>query len=824
MIRRDFMNDDYDKYEETYDENLYTDGEDRKPKLVLIIIAIIILLVIVLIFFFSCSNKDTKSSNNYLSYISLSSGELSPTFEKDVLNYSVLATEDFMTISCNSESSKAITNGCNKRIYLTENCIEHIITVTAESKEIKEYKLNICKQSKETPIIKNVKVKPEGYSNEKVTVIVEATFVDGLNEKSYSFDGGVTWQSSNSFSVTENKTLEIKVRDKNNVESVLFIKEIKTIDKTKPSVVVKGSVGSGVSTTSDVVLTANVSPNTTPSGYKYQWYKGNESIKGATKNTYTATSAGEYKVKVITGSGNSATSNIFKVNKKQTGNTSYKIDIKVTKNTENWTKDNVILTIKATATNGLATDAYSFDGGKTFSKSNSKSFSSNQTVNIVVKDKKGNKATYKEYITKIDKSIPTVSINGNNTAGSKLTAKVTPSSTLSGYKYQWYYNSVAINGATSSTYTATKAGNYQIKVTTGSGNTKTSSVFTIKVNVPGSVSLNSSVATDTWTNKSVTLTARPTNGTVKKYKWYSGTTLLTTTTMNTYTINNNTNSTYKVIAEFTDGTTATSSSIVVKIDKTAPNVPTLKYNLNSYSGTIYTLGTWTNKNVYRQIKSNDTSSGIDHFEYKNVSSSASSCTGNKTGNEVLNNASNSINNNQNYQISYAPDSSNYACFRTVDKAGNVSEWTQVQRILIDKIVPYTPYITKNQPFSYNVACTVNNKETTLDAQTKDLRLCMGSTTDYNLNVEVKDEGGSGIAGCQYVLSESGSNGKNYGNIGNFKMDMNTGAFTGYDTINWKNGYGPGVVVNSNSISYLRRCYDRAGNYSNAIFIFWLIKN
>ena len=679
------------EYENNSEQNLYTDGEDKKPKLVLIIGGIILLIVIVLIFFFACSGTGSKSDNNYLTSISVSGGELNPVFDKETLDYSVAITEEFTTVSCNSESSKATTEGCNKRIYLTEECSEHIIFVTAESKDVREYKLNICKQSKEAPVIKDVKVSPSGYTKNKVNVEVEVTSTNPLNEKAYSFDGGLTWQASNSFVVTENKTLEIKVKDKNNNESAVFTKEIKTIDKTQPSVVVKGSIESGVSTTSNVVLTAMATPDTTSSGYKYQWYKGESPIKGATKSTYTATASGSYKVKVTTGAGNSVTSSLFVVNKKAnsgTGSNSYKLNInEVSGNPTSWTNKDVTLTVKATASNGLAEKAYSFDGGKTFDKNNSKSFSSNQTVKIVVKDKKGNTTSYSAYITKIDKTNPKVSISGNNSVGSKLTATVNPTKTSSNYKYQWYFNTEPISSATSSTYVATKSGDYQVKVTTGAGLSKTSDKFNVRPKVQGTVSLTSSVDQGKWTNGNVTLTAKVTNGTAKKYRWYSGAQLVDTTSSNVFTVTKEGTSTYKVEVEFTDGSKVPSGSVNIKIDKSAPSVPTLKYTKNKYEGSTYELGNWTKDTIYRQIRSNDALSGIDHFEYKNATSSSTSCSGSKSGNETLKNAGSGISNNKDYQISYSINSANYACFRTVDKAGNTSGWTRVQNVLVDQKGP-----------------------------------------------------------------------------------------------------------------------------------------
>ena len=819
------MEENYDvEYENSSDQSLYNDGEDKKPKLVLIIGGIILLLIIILIFFFACSGNDNKSTNNYLTNISVANGTLMPAFEKNTLNYSISVDADFTTVSCATESSKATTEGCNKRVYLNHDCEEHIIKVTSESKEVRKYVLNICKQSKEAPIITNVKVNPSGYTNNKVTITIEATSEDGLNEKAYSFDGGRNWQASNSYTVTENTTLEIKVRDKNNNESAVLTKEINTIDKTTPSVSVKGSVESGVSTTSNVVLTAHVTPNTTSSGYKYQWYKGSTAISGATKSTYTATSSGNYKVKVTTGSGKSTTSSVFVVNKKSSGgSSSYTLVINsVSANMTSWTNKDVTLTVNAKASNGLHTTAYSFDGGKTFTSNKSKTFSKNQTVKIVVRDKKGNKTSYTSYIENIDKTKPTVSITGSATVGSTLTAKVNPASTASQYKYQWYFNNTAIGGATSSNHIPTQSGSYQVRVTTGSGNSVTSSAITVKPNVPGSVKLTGSTSSNTWTNKDVVLTATVTNGTAKSYKWYSGSTLVKTTSTGSYTVSANTSgSTYKVIVEFTNGTTATSSTHIVKIDKVKPSVPTMKYNLGSYTGSSYTSGTWTNQNVYRQIKSSDSYSGIDYFEYKNGAAGDNTCSG-TSGKETLKNGTGEVKNNAYYQISYAPDSSNYACFRAVDKAGNASNLTAVQKILIDKEKPYTPIPTKQ-----SLNCTdESGKDVSLGTNTTKDVFCGGNVASYNFGMLEKDSGGSGIDYCEGIweaVGESSSSGcKNFGNVGQLKfIDEGTGKykFSNVNTATWVRLNTVKIcATNASQVVYLKRCYDKAGNVSKIALV------
>ena len=82
----------------------------------------------------------------------------------------------------------------------------------------------------------------------------------------------------------------------------------------------------------------------------------------------------------------------------------------VTGNPDNkWTNKDVTLTINATdSKSGLADTAYSFDGGTTWQKGNSKTYKSNTNgIVIKVKDKVGNISTYPVIaITKIDKSTP----------------------------------------------------------------------------------------------------------------------------------------------------------------------------------------------------------------------------------------------------------------------------------------------------------------------------------------------------------------------------------------------------------------------------------
>ena len=638
-----YEDDDEKKYSKDNVISFYNDGEDKKPKLILIIFGIVLLLIILLIILFSCGKKGKSEISTYLKTITITNGELEPVFDKNIFEYDVTSDKDSIIIRCSAENEKTTISGCNKQILISEVCKEHTVKVMAKDSEPREYKFNLCKKSKEAPLIKEISISPQGYSNTTVKVKVTAESVAKLHAKAYSFDNGETWQESNEYSVSENKVLEIKVRTEEGNETSA-IKEITNIDKTEPKVKIDGSVESGVSTTSNVELTAEVTPTHTISGYKYQWYKNNQAIKNATKDTYLATASGEYKVEVKTGSGNKVTSSVYKVNKKTTTSDKYTLTINsVTGNATSWTKNNVTLTVKATASNGLHSTAYSFDGGKTFQASNTKQFTSNQEVNIVVRDKEGNKTTYKVKITKIDKTKPVVNVAGDRYVNSTITATATPATAVSGYTYQWYKDNEIIKGATSKTYTPTAAGTYKVVVTTGTGEKVAVSNIGITNKTTPTVSLKSSVTSGTWTKSDVKLTATVKNGEATKYVWYKDNKTYSSCTASTCTISTTQDATYKVKVTV-ESSTITSGTINVKLDKTVPTAPTITLTPNKESAS----------NVKAEIKSGtDSHSGVSKVQYSYDS---------KTWKTYSSSA---------YILKTTGEKTLYA--RTVDKAGNVSK-------------------------------------------------------------------------------------------------------------------------------------------------------
>lgn len=835
---------DYNAKEEANNENksedisLYNDGEDKKPKLVIIIASIIGVLILILISAFACTKLNKKSSNNYLSSLSVTNAELKPKFDKMTLEYNVITTEDTVAIKCSAEHKKAYTSGCDKRIYLQDECVEHTVSVTSQTKQIRKYELKICKQAKDAPIIKEVKKTPTTFTSSSVKVEVIAESKNKLHEEAYSFDGGMTYQKENYIEVSENKSLEIKVRDEKNNESALLNEEIQNIDTTKPTVLIEGSTKSGEETRSNVLLTAVVNPDTAPSGYKYQWYKGSSKIKNATGITYNATSSGKYKIEVTTGSNNKATSEVYTVNIKTSGtskpsgggtnkkpsvnNNKVPPVVKVSGIPTNWTTNNVTLKISATAVNGLHSTAYSFDGGKTYQKENQKTFTSNTKGTIIVRDKRGNKTTYNFNISKIDKTEPKVTISGNATLKSKLTAIVTPSTTPSGYKYQWYKGNTILSGANSSTYTPSTVGTYYVEVRTGSGKKTKSVGKTIKEQIKPTVTISGSSA---WTNKSVKITSTIKNpGTVKinGYKWYRDNSEISGSNSKDYTANSGGN--YKVIVS-TDVGNVTSGTVRINIDKTPPSIPTLTHKIGNSN---YSLGTWTNKSVKRTIKSDDGSgSGISHFEYTN---NTSMC-GKSDGSGKLERVNTStIQNKKEYSINELTASqTNKACFRAVDKAGNASRWSQLYTVLIDKIPPYTPNISSSKMskiYSDSYWCGYGNeiiKEGNgiglkYSTNAKHVFCSIYVKENLDLGVSTKDDN-SGVDYCEVVWKPY-TGGTTYGSYNGFSWstdDESLKSIGNYNSIKWINDKNTYKTA-SQAVLFAKRCYDKAGNISPSLII------
>ena len=347
--------------------NFYLDGEDKQPRRLLFIIACAVV-GIILITVVSCSiiSSQVKNSDNNLSNLYIDGNSIEIT---DTLEYDYNTVNESVSLKCVASNAKATVRGCDSKIDLVLNdCINKEITVISEGGKEKTYKLNICRYDSEMPVISNITSNPATYTSGAVEVTValdeNAFFQDGV----YSFDGGKTWQKENSIKVTENKKLEIVLKNKMGITSNAKEYIVNNIDKTEPIVLINSVVPDGSSTYNSAKLTATVTPSSTTSGYKYEWYVNNNPIGNSNSNSYNATTTGSYKVKVTTGAGKEAFSDEYKVTIQKEPSAKIVISDSNVKSGSTITK-NVTLTAKIE--NGTASKVTWFQNGIEIATGNS---------------------------------------------------------------------------------------------------------------------------------------------------------------------------------------------------------------------------------------------------------------------------------------------------------------------------------------------------------------------------------------------------------------------------------------------------------------------
>jgi prepilin-type N-terminal cleavage/methylation domain-containing protein len=251
------------------------------------------------------------------------------------------------------------------------------------------------------PVINGVSGNPTVWQNTDVTLNVDMTASCGNHATApYSFDGGTTWQAGNTSTFSSNQTVNIRVRDvAGNIASSSVI--INRIDKDAPTITsVTGNPTSWQTT--DVTLTINSSD--AGSGlHATAPYSFNGGTTWQAGNTSTFSSNQTVNIRVRDVLGNIASSSVVINRIDKTAPT-----LAVSGNPTSWQNTDVILTINSSDTgSGLhATAPYSFNGGTTWQAGNTSTFSSNQTVNIRVRDVLGNIASSSEVITLIDKTTP----------------------------------------------------------------------------------------------------------------------------------------------------------------------------------------------------------------------------------------------------------------------------------------------------------------------------------------------------------------------------------------------------------------------------------
>ncbi len=300
-----------------------------------------------------------------------------------------------------------------------------------------------------------------------------------------------------------------------------------------------------------VVLNAN-----TGTGLSYQWRLNGTNITGATSSSYTANASGSYTVVVTNTSTCSATSTatVVTVNALPTAT--------ITPATATIFCQGGSVVLNANTGTGLTYQWY--NNTTIISGATSSSYTANAS------------GSYTVVVTNTS-SCPATSSPIVVTANSPNSATITPASATTfcqggsvvlnanqvvGSTYQWYNNAVAINGATSSSYTASSSGSYTLVISSGASCSSTSAATLVTMNALPTATITAATATTFCQGGSVILNAN--TGTGLTYQWRLNGTNITGATSSSYTAN--ASGSYTVVVTNTSTCSATSTVTVVTVN------------------------------------------------------------------------------------------------------------------------------------------------------------------------------------------------------------------------------------------------------------------
>ncbi|MBS1644722.1 MAG: hypothetical protein JST36_06745 [Bacteroidetes bacterium] len=253
----------------------------------------------------------------------------------------------------------------------------------------------------------------------------------------------------------------------------------------------------------------------TAANQTYQWYRNGSMITGGTSNCYTVNTAGTYKVtatNILTGCTATSINSVVVVNPSPT--------VSVSAGSTTTFCNGGSVTLTATAT-GAAMYQWA-KNGVNIAGATGTTYVATSTGNYTCTVTATNSCTATSGAT----TVTVNTVNTTVTPQGSLTFCTGGSVTLqgptgTGLSYVWYQGSTSISGATSSSYTATTAGTYYVRVTDATtGCSDTSVHYTVIVGAAPSAAITPSPTASFCAGGSVVLSTNPAPGLT--YQWKVG--------------------------------------------------------------------------------------------------------------------------------------------------------------------------------------------------------------------------------------------------------------------------------------------------------------
>ncbi len=442
------------------------------------------------------------------------------------------------------------------------------------------------------------KVDPScGQNNGTSTVNVS----NGTGAITYTWSNGATTSTINSLAPG---TYNVTVNDAAGCQVMGVVKLVNSGGTLNASL--SPSSPASICTGGTILLTA-----TNNVAYSYQWYKNAVIINGATQNTYTANSAGNYSVYVSSGS--CSVSLPITINEIAAPSAS----IVAGGPTSFCSGSNVVL-------NGSAGTGYTyqwFNSSNAITGATNSSYTATTSGSYTVRVSAGSCQSTSPPVVVTVTTTPSASITagGATTFCSGGTVALN-ANTGTGFTYQWFNNGNSISGATNSSYTASGSGSFTVRVSLNTCSATSSAVVVSVVSTPNA-NITAGGPTTFCSGGQVTLTTA--TGTGLTYQWYNGATPVNGATNSSYNASSTGNYTVRVSA---GSCQATSSTVIVTVNTTPSS------NITAGGPTTFCSG----GNV---LLSANTGTGLSYQWYNNGipigGATSANYTANSTGNYTV---------------------------------------------------------------------------------------------------------------------------------------------------------------------------------------------